>query len=71
MTLLTRFAFWMYAVLLRLYPRYYREEYGEEVTAVFQQHLQQAAANSTYSRPPPPAHGMPWPSSGASCATGR
>ncbi len=46
MTLLTRFAFWLYAVLLRLYPRYYREEYGEEVTAVFQHHLQQAAAAS-------------------------
>ena len=46
MTLLTRFAFWMYALLLRLYPRYYQEEYGEEVTAVFQHHLQQAAASS-------------------------
>jgi hypothetical protein len=46
MTLLTRFAFWMYALLLRLYPRYFREEFGEEVTAVFQYHLQQAAASS-------------------------
>lgn len=46
MTLLTRFAFWMYALLLRLYPRYYQEEYGEEVTAVFQHHLQQSAASS-------------------------
>lgn len=46
MTFLIRIAFWIYSLLLRLYPRYYREEYGPEVTAVFQQHLQQAAANS-------------------------
>lgn len=46
MTLLTQFAFWMYTFLLRLYPRYFREEFGEEVTAVFQQHLQDAAASS-------------------------
>ncbi|MBK8902915.1 MAG: VCBS repeat-containing protein [Anaerolineaceae bacterium] len=46
MTFLTQFALWLYALLLRLYPRYYREEFGEEVTAVFQQHLQQAAASS-------------------------
>jgi hypothetical protein len=46
MTLFTRFAFWTYAILLRLYPRYFREEFGEEVTAVFQHHLQQAAAAS-------------------------
>ncbi len=46
MTLLTQFALWFYALLLRLYPRYFREEYGAEVMAVFQQHLQQAAANS-------------------------
>ncbi len=46
MTPLTQFALWLYRLLLRLYPRYFREEYGEEVTAVFQQHLQQAAATS-------------------------
>ena len=45
MTLLTRFAFWMYALLLRLYPRYYQEEYGEEVTAVF--HLTHHGHNAT------------------------
>ena len=46
MTFLTQTAFWIYSLLLRLYPRDYREAYGPEVTAVFQQHLQQAAANS-------------------------
>lgn len=46
MSLLTQFALSLYALLLRLYPRYFREEYGAEVTAVFQQHLQQAAATS-------------------------
>ena len=46
MTLLTQFALWLYALLLRLYPRYFREEFGAEVTAVFQLHLQQAATTS-------------------------
>ena len=46
MTHFTQFALWLYGLLLRLYPRHFRDEFGAEVTAVFQQHLQHAVASS-------------------------
>jgi len=42
-TILIKFASWLYPQLLRLYPRRFREEFAEEVTAVFCQHLHDAA----------------------------
>ena len=44
MTYLFAFARWLYRQLLRLYPRRVREEFAEEMTAVFRQNMQAAAA---------------------------
>lgn len=46
MTQLIRFALWLYPRLLWLYPRRFREEFAEEMTAVFGQNVQAAAAGS-------------------------
>jgi hypothetical protein len=47
MTRLNKFAFWLYPQLLRLYPRRVREEFAEEMTAVFRQDMQAAAAGGS------------------------
>jgi hypothetical protein len=40
---LVRFGLWLYGLLLRSYPRRFREDFGEEITAVFEAHLLAAA----------------------------
>jgi hypothetical protein len=42
MIYLLRFAHWLYSQLLRLYPRRFRAEFTEEMTAVFRQNVQAA-----------------------------
>ncbi len=44
MTYSINFAIWLYRQLLRLYPRRFREAFAEEMTAVFRQHVRDAAA---------------------------
>ncbi|MFW6070710.1 MAG: FG-GAP-like repeat-containing protein, partial [bacterium] len=48
MTFLTRFALWLYPRLLRLYPRRFREEFAEEMADVFQERVQDAAADGQW-----------------------
>ncbi len=44
MTLITRLFIWVYAVLLRLYPQPFRDQFGEEMQRVFRDTLADAAA---------------------------
>ncbi len=46
MTLLTRFLTRVYALLLRLYPRGFRDEFGEEMQATFAEAATEATHRS-------------------------
>ena len=48
MTILTRFALWLYPRLLRLYPRRFREQFAEEMAGVFRERVQDAEAGGEW-----------------------